>query len=58
MEVVGNDSASAYVLCPFDLCSSQFQKSEFRLKSDERERELKSSGDEPPESGMVIHHIL
>jgi hypothetical protein len=36
MEVVGNDSASAYVLHPFDLHSFQFQKSEFKLKSDGR----------------------
>ena len=40
MEVVGNDSASAYVLRPFDLCLFQFRKSEIELKSDEREREL------------------
>ena len=37
MEVVGNDSASAYVLRPFDLRSFQFRKSEIELKSDERE---------------------
>src|ERR1700734_1504306 len=43
MEVVGNDSASVYVLRPFDLRLFQFRKSEIELKSDERERELKSS---------------
>ena len=40
MEVVGNDSASAYGLRPFDLRSFQFRKLEIKLKSDEREREL------------------
>jgi hypothetical protein len=43
MEIGGDNSASTYVLHPFDLCSYQFQELEFRLMSDERDEELKSS---------------
>jgi hypothetical protein len=38
VEVRRNDSASAYVLCPFDLGSFQFRKSGFQLKSDDEQK--------------------
>ena len=54
MEVVGNDSASAYVLRPFDLRSFQFRKSEIKLKSDERERTLSQASRETEEFKLIF----